>query len=227
MVMQFCQGFFKRPCMPPRFGIDKGLTPKATPKPSCMSSPAPSSVQVGESAAKVSQRAAMGQEQSPSLGAQNRQRTRHESRDPSKKTSLAKKIKSKGDSQLGKESDGDQPKKQAAAPTKVVSKGGFDAHRGPQDDEQAGPSHRAQGGWPTLQQSAATAGHKCAAAPSQSPKKSDAKVAWQIQAQHKIQQQALQPAPAHIFLPSVPVGTPKPFEMIKKSLMVGMMNGSI
>ncbi len=35
------------------------------------------------------------------------------------------------------------------------------------------------------------------------------------------QKQALQLAPAHVFLPSAPVGTPKPFEMTKKSLKVG------
>ncbi|WP_297330587.1 hypothetical protein, partial [Pseudoalteromonas sp.] len=49
----------------------------------------------------------------------------------------------------------------------ITGKGRFDAYRGPQDGEQAGPSH---GGWPTLQQSAGVAGVKCTA-PSQLPKK--------------------------------------------------------
>ncbi len=63
--------------------------------------------------------------------------------------------------------------------------------------------------------------HKCAAAPSQSLKKSDAKVARQIQVQHKLQQQALQPPPACVFLPSALVGAPRPFEMTKRSMMAG------
>ncbi len=130
-----------------------------------------------------------------------------------------KKAKSKGDSQLGKESDSDQQKKQATA--KAMDKGGFDAYQGPQDGEQAGPSHGAQGGWPTLQQSAARAGLKCAAAPSQSLKKTATKVARQIQVQQRIQQQALQLAPMHIFLPSTPAGAPRPYEMTKRSVAVG------
>ncbi len=99
----------------------------------------------------------------------------------------------------GKESDGDQQQKQATATAKTTGKGGFNAYRGPQGGEQAGPSHR---GWPTLQQSVATARLKCAAAPSQSLKKTALKVTRQIQTQQRIQQQALQPAPACVFLPS-------------------------
>ncbi len=65
-------GFFKQPLPPPQFGIGK----LPMPKPSCMASPAPSSVHVGESAAEVSQRK---REQSPSPGADDRQRSEHES----------------------------------------------------------------------------------------------------------------------------------------------------
>ncbi len=65
------------------------------------------------------------------------------------------------------------------------------------------------------------AGHKCAAVPSQSPKKADAKVARQVQVQHRLSQQALQLAPACIFLPSALVGAPRPFEMTKKSVAMG------
>ncbi len=165
-----------------------------------MALPAPSSVQVGEGAAEVAQRAAAASEQSPSLGVQGRQRTRHESWDMAKKVSPMMNVaRSKGGSQpsLDKESAGDQQQKQPAAKAKSMGKGSFDAYQGPQEGEQAGPSH---GGWPTLQQSAATAGMKCTVAPSQSPKKTAPKVARQIQTQQRIQQQALQPAPACIFL---------------------------
>ncbi len=102
------------------------------------------------------------------------------------------------DLQSGKESDGDQQKKQAAATAKMKGKGGFDAYPKSQDGEQAGPSHGAPSDWLTLQQSAATVGQKCAAAQSQSPQRPGAKVARQIQAQQRIQQQALQPAPARL-----------------------------
>ncbi len=118
---------------------------------------------------------------------------------------------------MGKESDGGQQKKQVAAPTKATGKGGFDAYSRPQDSEQARPSHGAQGGWLTMQQLVAAAGHKCTAAPSQSPKKSDAKVVRQIQVQQQLQQQVLQPTPAHVFMPSAPVGALRPFEMTKQS----------
>ncbi len=47
-------------------------------------------------------------------------------------------------------------------------------------------------------------------------------MAHQMQTQQRIQQQALQLVPVHVFLPSVPAGTPKPFEMTKKSLAVGI-----
>ncbi len=59
-------------------------------------------------------------------------------------------------------------------------------------------------------------------AQSQLLKKVAPKVARQVQAQQRIQQQALQPTPACIFLLSVLAGTPKPFEMTKKSLAVGV-----
>ncbi len=100
----------------------------------------------------------------------------------------------------------------------MTGKGGFNAYRGPQDAGQVGLS---QAGWPTLQQSAAATGMKHMAAPSQSPKKTAAKVACQVQIQQRVQQQALQPSPAHIFLPPAPVGNPRPFETTKRSLAVG------
>ncbi len=46
-------------------------------------------------------------------------------------------------------------------------------------------------------------------------------MAHQIQTQQKLQQQALQPTPAHIFLPSAPAGAPKSFEMTKRSVAAG------
>ncbi len=101
-----------------------------------------------------------------------------------------------------------------------MGKGGFDAYQGPQDDEQAGLSHGAQGGWPTLQQSAAVARQKRAVAQSQSPKKT-AKVVQQIQVQQRIQQQALQPAPGRVILPSALAGAPRPFKTTKRSLAAG------
>ncbi len=64
-------------------------------------------------------------------------------------------------------------------------------------------------------------GHKRAAVPSQSPKKADAKVMRQVQVQHRLSQQALQLAPACVFLPSALVGAPRPFEMTKKSVAMG------
>ncbi len=134
--------------------------------------------------------------------------------------SPAKKVtRSKDGSQLslGKESDGGQQKKQAAAKPNLMGRGGFDAYWGPQGGEQAGPSHE---GWPTLQQSAGVAGVK-RTAPSQSPKKTALKEAHQIQVQQRIQQQALQPAPAHVSLLSALAGTPKSFETTKKSLAAG------
>ncbi len=73
-------------------------------------------------------------------------------------------------------------------------------------------------GWPPLPQLASLVGHKCAVVPSQSPKKAEAKVAQQIQVQHRLSQQALQPALVHIFLPSAPVGAPRSFETTKKSI---------
>ncbi len=117
-----------------------------------------------------------------------------------------------------KGSDGSQPRQQAAAPTKKQGRGGFDDHPVPDDGMQARPSH---GGWLPLLPPVVLAGHKRAAASSQSPKKVDAKVARQVQVQHRLSQQALQPALACIFLLSAPVGAPRPFEMTKRSVAMG------
>ncbi len=64
-------------------------------------------------------------------------------------------------------------------------------------------------------------GHKHAAVLSQSPKIDEAKVAQQIQVQHQLSQQALQPAPMHVFLPLAPVGAPRAFEMTRRSVAMG------
>ncbi|MCP4535662.1 MAG: hypothetical protein GY832_00775 [Chloroflexi bacterium] len=73
-VLQFWPGFFKWPLPPPpQFKIDKPLPKplsKPTPQQSRTPSPAASLVRAGESTAEVSQRL---QEQSPSLGAPDRQ----------------------------------------------------------------------------------------------------------------------------------------------------------
>ncbi len=124
-----------------------------------------------------------------------RQRGEHESRDQTKKMTLVQQAKSKGASQASKESDGDQPRQQAAALPKTMSKGGFDTH--PRLDE-ARLSYR---GWQPLQPPTPLVGHKRTAVPSQSPKKTEAKVARQIQVQYRLSQQDLQPAPARSCLP--------------------------
>ncbi len=72
-----------------------------------------------------------------------------------------------------------------------------------------------------LQQSASLMGHKRAAGPSPSLKKTEAKVARQVQVQHRLSQQALQLAPMHVFLPSAPMGAPRSFEMNKRSVALG------
>ncbi len=216
-VLQFKPGYFKQPLLlPPQFGIDKLLTPKLTPKPtpkpmptmSRAPSPAVSSVHVGEGAAEVTRRL---REQSPSPGATDQQRGAHESRDPAKKVTLAMRAASKG-------SDDGLPKQLAAATPKRASRGRSDAYPRPDNGVQAGMS---QEGWPTLQQSAPLMGHKCAAGLSPSPKKTKAKVARRVQVQHQLSQQALQPAPMRIFLPSAPMGAPQSFEMTKRSVALG------
>ncbi len=58
-------------------------------------------------------------------------------------------------------------------------------------------------------------------APSQSPKKVATKVAHQMQTQQRVQQQAMHLAQMRVFLPSVPMGTPKLYETSKKSLATG------
>ncbi len=98
-----------------------------------------------------------------------------------KKGTPAMQAKSKEDSQGSKEGDGDQPKQQATAPTKKAGRGGFNAYPRPADGTQARLSHK---GWPPLPQLASLAGHKRAVVPSQSLKKTDAKVAQQVQVQH-------------------------------------------
>ncbi len=81
-------------------------------------------------------------------------------------------AKSREASQVSEESGGDQPRQQAASPPKVMSKGRLDVH--PRLDEAAGPSH---GGWHPVPPPMPLAGHKRAVVSSQSPKKTDAKVA--------------------------------------------------
>ncbi len=179
-----------------------------------------SSVHAGEGVIDSSQRTA-AREQSPSLGAKDRQRSGHKSQDTMKKTSPANRVaRSKDSSQPSsdKERDSTKQKKQATAKLKPMSRGGFDAYWEAQGGEQAGPSHE---DWPALQPASGTARVK-RAAPSQSLKKVATKAAHQIQAQQRIQQQALQPAPVRVFLLSAPAGTPKPFEMTKKSLAAGI-----
>ncbi len=80
----------------------------------------------------------------------------------------------------------------------------------------AGPSCK---GWPPLP--TPLAGHKHAVVPSQSPKKTDAKVTRQIQVQYQLSQQDLQPAPARVCLPSAPMGAPRSFETTKRRLALG------
>ncbi len=58
-------------------------------------------------------------------------------------------------------------------------------------------------------------GHKRAAVASQSPKKTDAKVARQVQAQYRLSQQDLQLAPVRVYLLSAPMGVPRAFETTK------------
>ncbi len=135
--------------------------------------------------------------------------------------SPAKKVVgSKDGSQLpsGKESGSDKQKKQATAKEKGKSmgRGRFDAYRGAQGGEQAGPSHE---GWPALPTAAGAAGVNHAV-PSQSLKKVAPKMARQVQMQQRVQQQAMHPAQTHVFLPSALAGTLKPLETTKKSLAV-------
>ncbi len=135
-----------------------------------------------------------------------------------KKVTPAKQAMSKGDSQASKESDSDQLRQQAAALTKKAGRGGFDDYPRLDDGTWARLSHE---GWPTLQQSVPLAGHKRTVVSSQSPKKTDAKVAQQVQVQHRLTQQALQPALARVFLPSASVGALRPLKMTERSVAAG------
>ncbi len=186
-----------------------------------MVSPMPSmqsSVRAGEGAAEVTERAATAREQSPSLGAQGRQRTEHESQDTAKKTLLAKKVtRSKDGSQpsLGKESDGDQQLRSRL-------------HRSRQAEADSMPSGTAgrRAGWTKSRRLANSAAiGECGWSETHGAisvtKENCPKVARQIQAQQRIQQQALQLSPVCIFLPSALAGTPKSFKTTKKSLAVG------
>ncbi len=96
-----------------------------------------------------------------------------------------------------------------------MGRGGFDEHPRPSE---AGPSCE---GWPPLPSPAPLAGHKCTVVSSQLPKKTPSKVVWQLQVQHHLSQQDLQPAPAHVYLPSAPMGALRSFETTKKSLALG------
>ncbi len=142
MVMQFRpQPQFKRPLAPP-----KKFRVKPTPpgKWSRMVSPAgsmQSSVHLGEGAADYSQRAKTPTwEQSPSPSAQDRQQDEHESRDPTKKKTPARKDSgSKRTSQPSSDKGSNKQKEKHAEKEKVkpMGRGRFDAYWGAQGGEQA------------------------------------------------------------------------------------------
>ncbi len=113
---------------------------------------------------------------------------------------------------MSKGSEEGWPSLTTAALAKKTGKGRFDMHSKPGEAE---PSRAG------LPPPAPLAGHKRTVVPSQSLKKTPSKVAQQLQVQYQLSQQDLQLAPAHVYLPSAPMGAPRSFETTKRSLALG------
>ncbi len=205
-AVAFKDRFFKRPLPPgPKPPIDRptpGAVTKPMPRQSRAVSPSmsvASSVRAGESAAEVSQRA---RAESVSPGAGSQPWDQHASRDKTKKVTLATKAVGRGMSPASSGGNDDWPRASAIPPVKKTGRGGFDAPTGPgMGGLGPGPSHA---GLRPPQ-----VGQKRPAQLSKSLMKVMPKIQRQVNVQHQLSQEDLQPPLARVYLPSAPMGAPR------------------